>query len=198
VSYRKNKGFDHNKGLEALSYLESTDEVFYSTESSITQDKGGKTAYVRLYRQKLGQDQATRSYVKYPLTEKFDNGVSAILALDEERILVMERGFDRSEGITHIKLFVVRWTKLNASGQLVKKEVVELNQIRDQLPAGFRRFDNLEGMTVAGETPNDITLVLVSDNNFSDNQLTQVIAIRIPKSLFGEISLREPLREATP
>jgi hypothetical protein len=183
---RQTRGFSENKGIEALSYLESTKEIFFGTEGPIVQDRSDSQKFVRIYRQLLGQENAAQKYVKYPLTRQFDNSMSALLPLDQNRLLVLERGFDDQKMETHVKIFLVNWASLDKEGYLNKTLIVEMNSLRDQLPAGFRKFDNLEGMTISGETVTDLTLVLISDNNFRDSQVSQIVALKIPKRLLGE------------
>lgn len=181
---RVTQGFTHNKGLEALSYLESTQEIFYGTEAPLLQDeRKEKKDFVRIYRQTIGNEAATQKYVKYPLTSEFGNGMPALLALNENEILVLERGFDDYKKETHIKIFKIDWRQKDADGYVAKKLVVTMNDIRDQMPAGFRRIDNLEGMARGPETATHLTIILVADNNFRDSQLTQFVAVQIPKEL---------------
>lgn len=185
VSYRKTKGFEHNQGIESLSYLQQTNEIFYATESPITQDKNSDTPFVRIYRQRLGQDLATQKYEKYPMTLQFGNGISAVLALDTQKVLVMERGFDSGRRETHIKIFLVDWTKKDSRGYLQKTLIEEMNNLKSQMPAGFQQFDNLEGMSLLSNTSTTLRLMLVSDNNMSSSQVTQFVILNIPKGMIS-------------
>lgn len=180
----RGQGFESNRGVEAISYLESTNELFYGTEGPLIQDKGqNKKEFVRIYRQTMGNEAKTQKYIKYPINNEFDNGMPAMIALNENDMLILERGFDSMERKTHIKIFKINWNKLDSEGYAMKKLIVEMNDLQNQMPAGFRRFDNLEGMTLGPETATHLTVVLVSDNNFSQGQVTQFVAVQIPKEL---------------
>jgi hypothetical protein len=57
---------------------------------------------------------------------------------------------------------------------LKKELVINLNTL------GLDKVDNVEGMTFGKKLPNgNDSLVLVSDNNFNDTQVTQFIAFEV-------------------
>ena len=53
-----------------------------------------------------------------------------------------------------------------------------MDDIRDSLPAGLRKIDNFEGITWGPKSPKgNQTLLLVTDNNFNSNQVTQFVTL---------------------
>jgi hypothetical protein len=63
---------------------------------------------------------------------------------------------------------------------LPKRLVLDLDEILPQLEPGQQTLDNLEGMTFGPRLPSgERTLLLVSDDNFSEHQRTTFLAFRI-------------------
>lgn len=112
------------------------------------------------------------------------NGIASILAadpLDPTKLLVLERAFVDGVG-NKIRIYEadlagatdVLDAPLAAARPVTKRLLVDLADI------GLGAIDNVEGMTwgprlASGER----TLILVSDNNFSEKQITQIIALAV-------------------
>lgn len=113
-----------------------------------------------------------------------DNGISEILSLSETRMLVMERsGVQADDGSykDYVRIYEIDTagasdvqhlaTLKGASYQLVKKRLV-LDVADLKLPI----VDNLEGMAFGPRLANGhASLVLISDDNFSKTQVTQLL-----------------------
>ena len=110
-----------------------------------------------------------------------DNGVSEILMLDEHRLLVLERSFAMGTGMS-LRIYavdtregsdVLRQDKL-AAGEF---RALTKQPVADFADLGLSRLDNTEGMCWGPRLPNGHrTLVVVSDDNFAANQVTQFAA----------------------
>ena len=58
--------------------------------------------------------------------------------------------------------------------------MLDLDSVKDRFSEGFRRLDNYEGMSFGPQLPNgDRTLLLVSDDNYSNQQRTSLLAFRL-------------------
>ena len=110
-----------------------------------------------------------------------DNGVSEILMLDADRMLVLERGFSMGVGIA-LRLYAVDTSP--ASDTLALDRLRPGNYqpapkrlVADFAQLGLARLDNTEGMCWGPRLPGgNRSLVVVSDDNFSRRQVTQFAA----------------------
>ncbi len=133
---------------------------------------------------------------KIPLLPFGMNGVTAIEEYEEERFLVLERGFSAGYGRHGFRVLLYLADGREADSTLevnrlkeVKPSTVTLanksllfdfNSIRKELTN--RSVDNLEGMTFGPTLPNgNRTLVLIADNNFNTlmKQMNQVILMEV-------------------
>ena len=116
------------------------------------------------------------------------NGISEILALDERRMLVLERALVLGAG-WRIRLFVADWGEAT-DVRTIERLVDEAGRRADFVPMKKRlvldfdalhvRIDNLEGLCFGPTLPNGHrTLVLVSDDNFNPGEVTQFLAFEI-------------------
>ena len=113
-----------------------------------------------------------------------DNGVSEILMLDAQRMLVLERSFALGTGLS-LRLYaidtregsdVLRQDKLVAGGF----RPVTKQPVADFADLGLTRLDNTEGMCWGPRRPDGRrTLVVVSDDNFNASQVTQFAAFEL-------------------
>lgn len=112
-----------------------------------------------------------------------DNGISEILALDGERLLVMERSFAAGTGVT-IKLFAVDLrgaTDVSGFDSLAGQRYAPAAKrlLFDLRTLGIT-VDNLEGMTWGPVLPGgNRSLIFVSDDNFNPRQVTQFVAFEV-------------------
>jgi hypothetical protein len=159
---------------------------------------------------KFDRDGKLRAQYAYPLDpiqaksagEHSDNGVSEILALDEDRLLVVERS-GVNEGNNHwslhIRLYETSFDDLNDATAphadniadseklaglryrpLSKRLILNLDMLPELGSAALPKIDNIEGVSFGPTLPNrHRSLVLVSDNNFNPEQITQFLAFEI-------------------
>lgn len=119
-----------------------------------------------------------------PPTAYADNGVSELLAVDRHRFLAVERSYASGVGNT-IRVFevdtrgatnVLHRGDLDGDGYRParKRLVLDLGEL------GLDHVDNIEGVTWGPQLPSgERTLVLVSDDNFNDSQVTQLVAVAV-------------------
>ncbi|GAA1030341.1 MULTISPECIES: esterase-like activity of phytase family protein [Amycolatopsis] len=124
-----------------------------------------------------------------PATGFADTGVSSMLAVnqaDPTKFLMMERSFVTGVG-NKVRIFEVDTTGatnvLNTPSLTAAKHVkpVKKRLLADLSDLPLSTVDNIEGMTWGPALPSgERSLLLVSDNNFSASQVTQVVALAVP------------------
>lgn len=117
-----------------------------------------------------------------------DNGISELLAISPTRLLALERaGIENDQGVytTYVRIYEIDTAGATDVSSLqtlagasyrpaTKRLVLDLNAI------GLPRVDNLEGMAFGPVLPNGhASLVLISDDNFSKKQVTQVLVFDV-------------------
>ena len=119
-----------------------------------------------------------------PANDFADNGVSEILALTETSLLVLERSYAVGRGNT-VRLYEASTEQASdvlgmASLKGGRFAPATKRLVLDFAALGLPKIDNLEGMSWGPVLPNgNRTLVLVSDDNFSPEQVTQFIALEV-------------------
>lgn len=198
------RGTRDNLAFEGVSVSPSGRWLTAITESALQQD-GPEASFehgtiVRLLRWDLAK-QAPPEQFRYatealprPANGTADlvggNGVSELLSLDDQRLLVLERAYvsrPHEHGPNTIRIFEVTLpsgpataTTSEAGPLLAKRLVLDLDEILPQLEPGQQTLDNLEGMTFGPRLPSgERTLLLVSDDNFSEHQRTTFLAFRL-------------------
>lgn len=195
VAVDRSAGPRNNQSFEGLSFTPDGQSLWVSLEGPMYQDgdapdpvHGAVNRLTRFDRagQVLGQ-------YAYPLGKipaapgqgkQADNGISEILALDKHRLLVLERSGvqgDSGRYVNYVRIYEVDTagatdiagvpTLRGATYTMATKRLVlDLNQL------GLPVVDNLEGMAFGPLLPNGhASLVLVSDDNFGKNQVTQFL-----------------------
>ncbi|GAA3742720.1 esterase-like activity of phytase family protein [Spinactinospora alkalitolerans] len=186
-----------NLTLEAFTFIDGGARVTTALEGPLIQDGPEPTpqhgALTRITEH--ARSGAVTAQYAYPLDPVFaeptaqdymDNGVPAILSTGEDgHYLVLERGYSDGNGYS-IRLFAVDTAGADdirdvaALAGSPEVEPVRKTLIADLGDLGVDPVFNVEGMTWGPERPNgDRTLVMVVDDNFSDEERTQVIALAI-------------------
>ncbi|HEY4134856.1 MAG TPA: esterase-like activity of phytase family protein [Alphaproteobacteria bacterium] len=195
----RESGPRNNLAFEALSFSADGQTLWVGMEEALYEDgpvasvDHGAVSRITHY----GRDGQLLGQFAYPIDaipakpgpgKAADNGVSEILALDDSRLLVLERsGVQASDGSysVHIRLYeadIEGATDVSSLSALAgadyrpmaKRLVVNLDH------AGVGRVDNLEGVSWGPRLGNGHrTLVLVSDNNFNKDQVTQFLAFEV-------------------
>ncbi len=192
-------GIVDNQGIEGVTVSPSGARLFAALERPLHQETpaAGRRARVRLL--EFAPDRATvlRQYAyeldPRPLevvTESGAPGISEILAASNAELLVLERSYSASCGNT-IRVFQVTLDQTRAlepaqaiatASPLRKRLLVDLTDEKAafddaKLSGGL---ENFEGMTFGPALADrSRTLMLVSDDNARDDQITAVIALRM-------------------
>ncbi len=197
------RGTRDNLAFEGLSVSPSGRWLTAGSESALQQDGPEATfdhgTIVRFLRWDLAKHTPPEQFryatepVPRPANGAADlvggNGVSELLSLDDQRLLVLERAYvsrPHEHGPNTVRIFEV--TLPNSPGPasteagplLSKRLVLDLDEVLPQLEPGQQTLDNVEGMSFGPRLPSgERTLLLVSDDNFSKYQRTTFLAFRI-------------------
>lgn len=167
-----------NLGFEALTYNAATHRFWTTSENTLKGD--GEAPDIlqkipnRLRLQSFGDDLQPREQYWYQTDSSAVKstkgtstlGVSALAALDDGRIVVLEREVRRTPrrigSFVHVKLYVVNPSQQQA-GDLLRKQL--LTEFRTKINLTRRSFANYEGLCV-GPTLSDgrHLLLLVADS----------------------------------
>ncbi|HEY9066800.1 MAG TPA: esterase-like activity of phytase family protein [Burkholderiaceae bacterium] len=189
-------GSRHNLSLEGLAYTPDGGSYWLAMEAPLYEDGPVPTvdrgAFVRFTRQPV--DSPRYAQFAYPVDaipapgvagrRLSDNGVSEILALDRDRLLVVERS-GREIG-DRLFEFSVRLYEASVDGATDVADVPALREGRfkpmtkrlvlDLNKAGIGRIDNIEAAAWGPRLPDGRrTLILASDDNFAPNQVNQLM-----------------------
>ncbi|MEJ7672005.1 MAG: esterase-like activity of phytase family protein [Chitinophagaceae bacterium] len=113
------------------------------------------------------------------------NGITDILSIAENKLLVIERSY--STGIKASTIRIYSTDLSNASNILNTESLIQkpatniaLKKLLINMDSLGIYIDNIEGVTFGPELPNgNKTLIFVSDNNFSKDQKTQFILFEV-------------------
>gem|GEM_PF-962724 len=196
-------GIRNNLAFENLTITPEGKFLFTATENALVQDgplatiNTGSRSRILKYNLTTGQPEQEFLYLTDPVavpavpeTGFNTNGLVELLALDNRgTFLALERSFSAGAPGTGntIKLYEVRLNGASDISGINSLNAININTVRPVekrlvlnfdslgLPTGL---DNVEGMTLGPVLPNgQQSLVLVSDNNFSATQFTQILAL---------------------
>jgi hypothetical protein len=199
VDKDKRFGPRENQAFEGLSFAPDGKTLWVALEGPLYQDGPAPTVAAGAVNRitHFTRDGAVLGQYVYPLDplpaapgqgKNADNGISEMLAIGPTRLLALERaGIQNDAGVyhTYVRLHEIDTAGATDVSQLTtlagaayrpvrKRLVLDLNAI--SLP----RVDNLEGMAFGPRLPNGhASLVLISDDNFSDKQVTQVLVFEV-------------------
>jgi len=195
------RGARPNRGLEGLSVSPSGRYLFASAEEALFQDGELSTfdagTRVRLARWDLerGGEPSEHFYLTDPVVPRLaaatgaNSGVSEIVALDDTRLLLLERSFvlNAERAANTIRIFEADLGAVAGSAPVPsappvvsKRLVLDLGDVVGRFDEGRRELDNFEGMTLGPRLPSgNPSLLLVSDDNFSAKQRTVFVALEL-------------------
>jgi len=189
-------GARKNATTEGLSWSVDGRSLWASMEWPLIQDgpipsvaQGGLTRLSRLDRS--GRLVAQYAYRIDPVQAASpvgvgDNGVSEILALDDHRLLVLERsGVKQSDGRYgyHVRLYIADVAHAEDVSKVHSLATATVRPAAKRLLLNFDalgvRIDNLEAMAWGPRQPDGArTLVLASDDNYDAHQVNQILVLR--------------------
>ncbi|WP_422746319.1 esterase-like activity of phytase family protein [Mycobacterium sp. WMMD1722] len=185
------RGPRQNSALEGLTLTPSGRWLWAAMEGPRYEDgpppAEGGGALTRVTRLDPETRSAAAQYL-YPLDPVTagpggDNGLSDLVALDDSSFLVVERGYG-----THVTVRIYRADIAGADDVLARPAVAgqSARAMSKTLLAdltttpGLTPLDNVEGITLGPTLPDGRrTVVMVSDDNFSATQITQVLAFAL-------------------
>jgi len=189
-------GIRHNFAFESLSLSRDGNKVFTATENALKQD--GPSASVddrspsRILEFDIATGVAERQFIyvtdtvtppSVPIDRFNMNGLVAILAVSDTRFIMVERSLSLGPGFV-IKLYlgdIANATDVAGLDSIAGRDiqVVEKQLWLDLTTLGIT-LDNIEGITFGPELPSgERSLILVSDNNFENIQVTQFLAFSV-------------------
>jgi hypothetical protein len=190
------RGVQENLGFEALTLsvvsLAPQDpfRLFVAPEGPLIQEKDSRDR-IRLLHYLINPIGppvllSENLYLLDPAPEgAISNGLTELVALDREGFLLsLERTFGLDGA--GAKLFQIATGEATDTLQypLLNGDIDDVKPLRKQLLLDLRSLgftlDNLEAMTLGPKLPDgSSTLILISDDNFSDNQVTQLLLFRL-------------------
>ncbi|PSB40837.1 PEP-CTERM sorting domain-containing protein [filamentous cyanobacterium Phorm 6] len=192
------RGIRNNLAFESLTLTPDRQYLFTATENALVQDgavpslQSGSPCRILRYDALSGNLERSFAYITEPLPPGANpvrklttNGLVDLLAIDENRLLSLERGFSWETG-TVVKLFEISLEKGDRIEGIesLKNRLGEISPVEKRLLLDLETLkiplDNIEGLTL-GPVLGDgsIGLILVSDNNFSPLQETQILGFKI-------------------
>ena len=192
-------GVRDNGTLEGVSYTPDFRQLWLSLEEPLYED-GPRidTHYNGSYLRLFGFDRFTKNRIgefayqpdkvaqsPWPASAYRINGVSEILFLDSARLLVMERSYSTGRKGNTIKIFLANLA--NATDIRNIESLAHRTDIRPvekkllfNLDDLDRYIDNVEGICFGPKLPNGKrSLILISDDNFSNTQQTQLFLFEL-------------------
>ncbi|MEG4116007.1 esterase-like activity of phytase family protein [Microcoleus sp. N9_B4] len=192
------KGIRNNLSFESLTLTPDRKYLFTATENALVQDgavpslETGSPCRILRYDAVSGNPEASFLYITEPLPaganpvgKLTSNGLVDLVAIDDNRLLSLERAFSLETGVT-VKLFEISLEKGDRIEALesLKSRLGEVSPAQKRLLLDLETLkiplDNIEGLTF-GPALADASrgLILVSDNNFSPLQETQILGFQI-------------------
>lgn len=193
----KNKGIRDNLAFESLAITPDQKYLFTATENALYQDGAvatintGSPARILKYNLLTSKPQEFL-YFTEPIAGSrktailSNNGLVDLVAIDDNRLLSLERSFSLIKGNT-VRLYEVSLAHADNISKRESLKAVNINKIKPaqkKLIFDFNELkiplDNIEGLTFGQCLPDGRrSLIFVSDNNFSSLQFTQILAFAV-------------------
>lgn len=195
----KDSGIRNNLAFESLAIAPNQKYLFTATENALYQDGNDATIYagsparILKYNLLTGMPEQEFLYFTDPVAatpnppDSFStNGLVELLAINKNHFLSLERSFSTGVGNT-IKLYEVSLSKADDISEIESLKDVNIDTIKPaekKLLLDFDKLnitlDNIEGLTFGPCLPDGRrSLIVVSDNNFSATQITQILAFGV-------------------
>ena len=192
------KGIRNNLSFESLTLTPDRKYLFTATENALVQDgavvslEAGSPCRILRYDAVSGNPEASFLYITEPLPPGANpvgklttNGLADLVAIDDNRLLSLERAFSLETGTT-IRIFEISLEKSDRIEALesLKSRRGEVSPAQKRLLLDLETLkiplDNIEGLTFGPALADGSRgLILVSDNNFSPLQETQILGFQI-------------------
>ncbi len=192
------KGIRNNLAFESLTLTPDRKYLFTATENALIQDgavpspQSGSPCRILRYDALSGNPERSFVYITEPLPPGANpvgklttNGLVDLLAIDENRLISLERGFSLETGTT-IRIFEISLEKGDRIEGLesLKSRLSEVSPAQKRLLLDLETLkvplDNIEGLTFGPALADGtVGMIWVSDNNFSPLQETQILGFKI-------------------
>ena len=192
------KGPRKNGVLEGISFADNFKTVFTSVEEPLYEDGPqadivDNNTYIRILKFNISNKQCTAQYayklepVAYPAIPENEfkvNGVSEILSLGNNKLLVMERSFSTGRLPSTIRLFIADLNEASDISLMQLKDNQQFVPAKKTLLLNMDDLgiytDNIEGVSFGPKLPNgNRTLIFIADNNFNFFKKAQVLLFEI-------------------
>lgn len=192
------KGIRKNGATEGITFSDDFRYLFVSMEEPLYEDgpragNGDSTGKVRILKLDAGGHRHLHEqyfytvdavpYVANPPGAYKINGISEILYMGEDQLLVVERAFATGRNSCGIRIYLADLKDPNgdSSGNrsFITPRAIPKKLLLNMDDLG-RYIDNVEGVSFGPILPNGHrSLIFVSDNNFNDSQKTQFFLFEI-------------------
>ncbi|MCC3405165.1 MAG: esterase-like activity of phytase family protein [Microcoleus sp. PH2017_10_PVI_O_A] len=192
------KGIRNNLAFESLTLTGDRKYLFTATENATVQDgavtslEKGSPCRILRYDAVSGNPDASFLYITEalpaganPVGKLTSNGLVDLLAIDDKRLISLERAFSLETGTT-IRIFEISLEKADRIEAIasLKSLISEVSPAQKRLLLDLETLkiplDNIEGLTFGPDLADGSRgLILVSDNNFSPLQETQILGFQI-------------------
>jgi hypothetical protein len=188
-----------NGVFEGLAFADNFKTMYISVEEPLFQDGPRASivpsdAYTRIIKYDMATHKPVAQYAyllepvahaSKPANEFMINGISDILSIGKNKLLVIERSFSTGTPACTIRVFL---TVLSEATNVA--DLISLTEQHFKHPAAKKLLlnmddlgiyiDNIEGVTFGPDLPSGHkTLIFVSDNNFSEKQKTQFLLFEV-------------------
>jgi hypothetical protein len=192
------KGVRNNLALENLTITPDKQYLFTASENALIQDgteaKSGVPTSCRILRYNLATNQPDKEYLYKTeavkplinLTGKYAQGLPDLHAIDNQgHFISIERAFTGlGFGISLFQVSLEGATDISSINSLIATNPKDIKPVQKKLLLDLRKLDvlldNIEGLTLGSKLGNEqLSLILVSDNNFQSIQRTQFLAFKL-------------------
>lgn len=192
------KGPRKNSVFEGLAFTDNYKKLYVSVEEPLYDDGPPaelveNDAYIRILKYDVATKKNTAQYLyklspiahpSNPPTAFKINGVSDIMSIGNNKLLVIERSFSTGRMACSIKLFVANLTGatnvINSTAKDNKSFIPAKKTLLLNLDSLGIYTDNIEGITFGPDLPNgNKTFLLIADNNFSSLEKTQILLFEL-------------------
>ncbi|MBW4594630.1 MAG: esterase-like activity of phytase family protein [Brasilonema angustatum HA4187-MV1] len=194
----RQQGIRNNLAFESLTITPNNKSLFTATENALIQDgpeaKPKISSPCRILQYNLLTQQPEKEFLYqteavtpiFNFSPKFASGLSDLLALDNQgHFLSLERtfsGFGFSIALFQVSLEGA--DDIHKIDSLLAVDINKIKPIKKELLLDLRKLDvaldNIEGLTLGSKlSDGQLSLILVSDNNFNRLERTQILAFKL-------------------
>ena len=197
VMSAEEKGPRSNSALEGLSFNSRYTELYASVEEPLYEDgsqasvtKGGLVRFY-VFDAKTKRNTAQYGYILDPVAHAPEpengfkvNGIATIQYYNENQLLVVERSYSVGRPSCTIKIYLCDFSKATNVKDRVTIQNPDIVLATKKLILNLDDLnlfvDNVEGITFGPKLTNGkSSLLLVTDNNFSNKQKTQIFLFEV-------------------